>query len=119
MIVFTSLSGVRKGHGRQITVTEEDVTIARVTEENIEEHKTILKSGYYDNNNRPCDRAVSTSLCQERDTHLQESSQPMRPQQPDHMTRNIPSEPMKSKIEIGLDNARKSSHIGNQEESSE
>ena len=112
-------AGVRKGHGRQITVTEEDVTIARATEENIEEYKTILKSEHYDNNNRPCDRAVSTSLCQERDTHLQESSQPMRSQQPDHMTRNIPSEPMKNKIEIGLDNARKSSHIGNQEESSE
>ena len=110
-------AGVREGLGRQITVTEEEVTIAGITEENVEEHKTVQISKYYDNNNCPCDRAVSTSLCQERDTHLQESSQPMRSQQPDHMTRNIPSEPMKSKIEIGLDNARKSSHIGNQKPS--
>ena len=112
-------AGVREGLGRQITVTEEDVTIAGITEENVEEHKTVQISKYYDNNNRPCDRAVSTSLCQERDTYLLESSQPMKPQQPDHMTRTIPSEPMKTKIEIGLKNARKSSHFETQEEPSE
>jgi hypothetical protein len=110
-------AGVKNIQGRQTTVTEEATTIAKYTMDSQEEYNTIIKSVNSDNNNQKCVRPDSTSMCQERDTYEQESSQPIRTKQPHHVTGILPSRPMVIKIEYDLDQTRKSSHIGTQEAS--
>ena len=104
-------TGVRKGPGSQLTVTEEDSTIAKSTMMKKKEYKTNFKSVEQSNNNRLSVRAGSTSLYQEMGTHPKESSQPTPSQLTHHMTRKISIEPMRDQNGIPHSTKGKSSHL--------